>query len=157
MASYIDNNLAPGEQVLYRAKVSILSLIPLLILGLFTITLIIGIFIIAYALIVFFTTELAITNKRVVAKVGFLSRKTIEMSLQKTESIQIEQGLFGRLMNYGSILVSGAGAYVVQPVKKIDNPLAFRHAFLAAQEQASKPAPGPGSEAIKGSIEPAKV
>lgn len=54
-------------------------------------------------------TEFAITNKRVVYKTGWIRRKTIEIRLQRIESIGVAQGFWGRILNYGALEVSGIG------------------------------------------------
>jgi uncharacterized membrane protein YdbT with pleckstrin-like domain len=72
-------------------------------------------------------TELGITNRRVIAKVGVISRKVIEVRNDKIEGIHIEQSIFGRIFNYGSIAVSGSGQTIV-PLLFIADPLAFRRA-----------------------------
>jgi uncharacterized membrane protein YdbT with pleckstrin-like domain len=45
----------------------------------------------------------------VIAKFGFISRSTVELNIHKIESIQVDQGIFGRLFNFSSIIVAGAG------------------------------------------------
>ena len=110
MASYVESALTKGEQVVYKGKVSIWSLAPTLLLGLILLPLYgIGLLFWAVAAIKYLTTELAITNKRVIAKFGLISRSTIEINLQRIESIQVNQGILGRIFNFGSIIVSGAG------------------------------------------------
>lgn len=75
------------------------------------------------------TTELAITNRRTIAKFGWIRRSTIEMYNLKIESIQVEQGIAGRIFNYGSIILSGAGNPQA-PIPGIADPMAFRRALL---------------------------
>ena len=141
MAGYVESTLTKGEQVVYTGKTSIWSLLPLLILGLLTIWLWgLGIIFWILAAIRYMNTELAITNKRIIAKVGLVSRTTIELNLQKAESLQVVQSILGRTFDYGSIVVSGTGASKV-PVPGISQPLEFRRAFLDAQEQASQAKP----------------
>ena len=140
--SYIESALTKGETVLHQGKVSVWSLLPLILLGLATVWLAgIGLIFFALAAISYFTTELAITNKRVIAKVGLISRKTIELNLQKIESIQVDQSILGRVFNFGSIVVAGAGNPQA-PVRGISSPMKFRRAFIEAQENGAgeKPA-----------------
>ena len=61
------------------------------------------------AIILIKTTEFAITNRRVIAKRGFIKRQTIEILLAKVESIGINQNILGRIMNFGSVTVVGTG------------------------------------------------
>lgn len=139
MASYVESALTKGEQVVYQGKVSIWSLAPLLLLGLIFIAFYgLGLLFWAAAAIRYLTTELAITNKRVIAKFGLISRSTIEINLQKIESIQVNQGILGRIFNFGSIVVSGAGNPQA-PIPGISSPLQFRRAFVDTQESNGQP------------------
>ncbi len=76
------------------------------------------------------TTEIAITDRRIIFKRGFIRRDTIEMSLDKVESVDVRQSLFGRLLNYGDIVVRGTGSGF-EPLRTIDNPLEFRSHITA--------------------------
>ena len=137
MASYVEGALTKGEQVIYQGKVSIWTLSPLIIIGLILFFVWgLGLLFWIAAAIKYFTTELAITNKRVIAKFGLVSRSTIEINLQKIESIQVNQGILGRILNYGSIVVSGAGNPQA-PIPGISSPLQFRRAFVDTQESNS--------------------
>jgi uncharacterized membrane protein YdbT with pleckstrin-like domain len=78
------------------------------------------------------TSEFAVTNKRVVIKVGLISRRMIEMNLSKVESIEVRQDIPGRLVNYGTIVVIGTGG-TKEPFTTIDDPLAFRRAVQTQQ------------------------
>jgi hypothetical protein len=70
-------------------------------------------------------TEMAVTNRRVVIKTGLASRKTIEMLLNKVESIEVSETAFGRMLGYGTILVIGTGG-TTEPFQKVAQPLEFR-------------------------------
>jgi len=125
MGSYVNRNLASDEQVVYEAKVSWASQWLLILLGLGTIMMGIGIVFLLVAVINVLTTELVITNKRVIAKFGLISRKTVELKNSKVESVQVDQSIMGRLLNFGSIVVSGAGGPQA-PIPNISAPLQFR-------------------------------
>lgn len=126
MGTYVNNNLSNDEQVLYEAKVSWFSQAILIILGVLTIGFMgIGVIFWLAAAITVLTTELAITNKRVIAKFGLISRKTVELKIDRVESVQVDQSIMGRLFNFGSIVVSGAGGPQA-PIPNISAPLAFR-------------------------------
>ena len=71
-------------------------------------------------------TEIVVTNMRVVFKSGFLSRRTIEMNMDKVESVDVDQSILGRIFNYGEVLVRGTGSGF-EPLRKVDNPLALRN------------------------------
>ena len=139
MGSYVESALTKGEQVVYQGKISIWSLVPLMLLGLIFLAFYgLGLLFWAAAAIRYFTTELAITNKRVIAKFGLISRSTIEINLQKIESIQVNQGILGRIFNFGSIVVSGAGNPQA-PIPGISSPLEFRRSFIDTQESNGQP------------------
>jgi hypothetical protein len=70
-------------------------------------------------------TEMAVTNRRVVIKTGLASRKTIEMLLNKVESIEVSETAFGRMLGYGTIVVIGTGG-TPEPFHKMADPLEFR-------------------------------
>jgi len=132
--SYIDDSLVPGETVLHRAHVSWWSQTGFVILGLVLLVVVIGLFFLLYAWIRVHSTELAITNKRVIAKFGFIKRNTVEINLSKVEAVRVEQGFMGRLLNYGTILISGTGGSI-EPMPSIADPLDFRRKFMEATDQ----------------------
>jgi uncharacterized membrane protein YdbT with pleckstrin-like domain len=135
MASYIKNALIKDENIIYTGNVSFWSLAPLIILGfLFLAAFGIGLIFWLAAFIRYQTTELAFTNKRVIAKFGFISRQTIELNITKVESIQVSQGMFGRIFNYGTLIISGAGNPQA-PIPGISNPMGFRRAFMESQDK----------------------
>jgi len=76
------------------------------------------------------TTELAVTDHRVIFKTGLLSRHTIEMNRDKIESIDVDQSLLGRILGYGTIIVRGIGGSL-EPIRNIGDPLTFRSYITA--------------------------
>ncbi len=137
MASYVDAVVGANETIEYRAKVSLWSMLPLIVLGLFLLPLLgIGLIFIAIALIRYLTTELAITNKRIIAKFGFIKRDTIELLLSKAESVQVKQSILGRMLRYGTVIVSGAGNPQA-PIPGVAGPMEFRQQFMDIQERVS--------------------
>jgi len=76
-------------------------------------------------------TELVVTTKRVFAKHGLVKRESIELNHSKVESFIVTQGIFGRLFGYGTIAVNGTGG-VRTPIRRIESPLEFRRAAVAA-------------------------
>ena len=138
MSSYIESVLSNNEKVLYSAKVSVWSLLPLLALGLLLLPFLgLGLLFWLAAYIRYKTTELGVTDKKIIAKFGFIKRDTIELLLPKVESIQVTQSILGRMLNYGSIVVSGAGNPQA-PVPGIDAPMQFRKSFMEIQEKSHK-------------------
>lgn len=77
------------------------------------------------ALITMLTTEFAVTNRRVIAKTGFIRRHTLEMLLSKIESVSVHQGILGRMLGYGTVVVTGTGG-TKEGFKAITGPLAVR-------------------------------
>ena len=76
------------------------------------------------------STELAVTDRRIVIKVGLIRRTTMEMNRSKVESVAVHQGIWGRLLDYGTVVVKGTGGGV-EPLKNIDRPLDFRSEITA--------------------------
>jgi len=70
-------------------------------------------------------TEMAVTNRRVVVKTGLASRKTIELLLDKVESIEVSETAFGRMLGYGTIVLIGTGG-TPEPFHQVAHPLEFR-------------------------------
>ena len=129
--SYIDDSLIEGERVLHRARVAWWSQFGLLLLGILTLVLVVGLFLLAWAWIRVRSTEIAITNRRVIVKYGFVKRDTVEINLEKVEALRVEQGFMGRMLNYGTVFISGAGTSVA-PIKDVADPLVFRRKFMEA-------------------------
>lgn len=81
------------------------------------------------------STELAITSKRVIAKVGFISRSTVELSHRKIESFNVDQSIYGRIFGFGTIVVCGTGGGKT-PIPNIDDPLEFRRQAMKVADEA---------------------
>ena len=133
MASYVEGALITGEKVLHSGRVSWWSVWHLLLAGVLLLPFVVGLVFLAWAWIRVTSTELAITNKRVIAKFGFISRNTMEIAVQKVESIQVQQSLMGRMLDFGTLIISGTGTSHA-PIPSISDPMAFRRAFLEAQD-----------------------
>ncbi len=134
--SYIDDNLMSGEQVIYRTKLHWMVFgIPIIFAGITAvITLAVGYFFLFFLLAIiwvvssfisFKTSEFGVTNKRVLVKVGWIRRNSLETLLAKVEGIQVNQGILGRILNYGTIAVKGTGG-TSNPFHKIEAPFEFR-------------------------------
>lgn len=136
--SYVDDNLTKNEKVLFLAHVSsavflrslfsailamsvsllyffnrsVLATKPGERLLLITVTVCFAFIAIVQTLqatIRFVTTEFAITNRRLIAKTGFIRRHTVEMLLMKVESVSVNQSIFGRIFDFGTIIITGTG------------------------------------------------
>jgi uncharacterized membrane protein YdbT with pleckstrin-like domain len=89
------------------------------------------------------TTEIAVTDRRIIYKRGFIRRRTIEMHLDKVESVDVDQSILGRIFNYGDIIIRGVGVGI-EPLTNVDSPIAFRNHVTAEPTSApSAPAKAP--------------
>jgi uncharacterized membrane protein YdbT with pleckstrin-like domain len=154
MGRYIDDILQPGEKVLYSTNahwvfhlpgivlwvVAIAFLIlsrmfitetsTLLCLSLAAISALAALYFTLRAWFYRWITETDVTNLRVVHKTGFIKRRTFEMSLDKVESVDVNQSILGRILNYGDVTVRGVGEGA-ETIKTIDSPLDFRNHITA--------------------------
>jgi Bacterial PH domain len=73
-------------------------------------------------------TEFAVTDKRVIGKFGIIKRSSLELVLGKVESISVNQNLFGRIFNYGTVVVTGSGG-THQPIPYIADPMKMKQAI----------------------------
>ena len=76
------------------------------------------------------TTELAVTDRRVIYKSGLLARHTLEMNRSKVESVDVDQSILGRIFSFGTIIVRGTGGSL-EPIRMISDPLTFRSHITA--------------------------
>ncbi|WP_448029046.1 PH domain-containing protein [Bradyrhizobium liaoningense] len=149
MARYIDEILQPGERVLYSTNAHWIFYFPAIVawivgLALFVLSrqatadwlvllCLAGSGLVALAALYWtikgwfhrFTTETDVTNLRVVHKTGFIKRRTFEMALDKVESVDVDQTILGRILNYGDVTIRGVGEGI-ETIKTIASPLAFR-------------------------------
>jgi uncharacterized membrane protein YdbT with pleckstrin-like domain len=154
MGRYIDDILQPGEKVLYSTNshwifylpaigawiVAIVFLVlsrmivaetpALICLSLAAIVAIFALYKMLTAWFHRWTTETDVTNLRVVHKTGFIKRRTFEMSLDKVESVDVNQSILGRLLNYGDVTVRGVGEGA-ETISTIASPLDFRNHITA--------------------------
>jgi uncharacterized membrane protein YdbT with pleckstrin-like domain len=82
------------------------------------------------ALIRRMTTDLAVTDRRVIYKSGVLARHTLEINRSKVESVDVDQSVLGRILNFGTIVVRGTGGSL-EPIRMISDPLTFRSHITA--------------------------
>ena len=129
--SYIDQSLVQGETIVHRAHVSWWSQFWLVFLGILTAVVLVGFVFLAMAWIRVHSTEIAITNRRIIAKFGFVQRRTIEININQVEALRVDQGFWGRLLNFGTIIISGTGSSL-EPAPDIADPLVFRRKFMEA-------------------------
>jgi uncharacterized membrane protein YdbT with pleckstrin-like domain len=134
MTSYVESSLTSGEEILYTARLSLWTMAIHIALGVLLAVVLVGLVILMNVAVKYRSTEVAVTNKRVIMKRGFISRTTIEIALPKVESVQVAQSIWGRMFDFGSITISGAGN-PQEAIHGIATPMAFRKAVLEAQEQ----------------------
>ncbi len=86
------------------------------------------------AIVAYFTSEFGVTNQRVLIKVGLIRRDTFELLLNKVESFQVNQSILGRILGYGTIIISGTGGGK-NTFHNIDDPLFLKnHVQQSAKE-----------------------
>jgi uncharacterized membrane protein YdbT with pleckstrin-like domain len=163
--SYVEQNLSSGERVVYATRLHwIVLLRPILVDVIFSavgialfcwmvsgthehagviaavagLACLAGNTIFAIAYVRRDATEMAVTNKRVIIKVGFLTKRTIELFLSKVESVEVAQSLAGRILGYGSIAVRGTGG-TNEPFNHVASPLEFRHQVQHQIEEHTNP------------------
>jgi uncharacterized membrane protein YdbT with pleckstrin-like domain len=143
--SYIDSNLLDGEHVVYRTRLHwLLFILPVLFTVLVLspiawlmangtwrnfawIPLALGLLVLVATFIKRQSSDFAVTNKRVMMKVGVFATRSIELLLNKIEAIAVNQSLMGRILGYGDIAVTGSGG-TKESFSRIQGPLDFRRA-----------------------------
>lgn len=142
---YVESNLLPNEQITYRGRLHrIIYFLPVCLLLLAIVVALAGGGHIAagvlgaIALVLFIppwirstSSEFAITNKRVLIKIGLIRRHSLELLLQKVEGIGVDQSVLGRILGYGTITVSGTGG-TRETFAMIASPLEFRRQVQAS-------------------------
>ena len=158
---YVERHLLPDERVLYKTRLHwILLLRPALLLAL-------GLAILAVAwrmqaqpaifylggavaaagvlwglvhFVEMMTSEFAVTNIRLILKVGLVARHTTELLISKVEAIAVDQSLAGRFLNFGDLTVTGTGG-TLEPFPRVSDPIAFRnHVQQASIPTGQRPA-----------------
>jgi len=122
--AYIDESLSAGEEISGLFSQHWVVRIPMVIWLLLGITFPLAIY--EYLRVRY--TELGVTNKRVIFKTGIISRKSEEMKLTSIETVEIDQGILGRVLGYGNIKVSGRGASDVL-FRTVKDPMAVKRAI----------------------------
>lgn len=114
---YVDKMLGSQERVILEFKIHWIRFIFPVLLSFA----IIGI----PSLIRLLYTQYVLTDKRVILKTGFISRHTEELRLKKIETVEIRQGIIGRILGYGNIYITGTGtSYVL--FDAVFNPMAVK-------------------------------
>ena len=151
---YVDRVLQPGEQVIHKSRLhwlvygrailllaaavavalaaqqapdewrGVLDYVALALLGL-------AVLLALAAAIRRASTELVVTDQRIIFKRGVISRHTVEMNRSKIESVDVDQSLLGRMLNYGTVVVRGTGGSL-EPLANIESPLQLRSRITVA-------------------------
>lgn len=143
--SYVEKHLMVGEGVVYRTRLNTIVFVgPVIALFVAFMSLsneesrpfgvlflLAGLIAGSAAFINFKTSEFAVTTKRVILKTGFIRRCSQEILLSKIEGVQVNQGIIGRILGYGSVIIGGTGG-ARDPYHRINDPLGLRR---AVQEQ----------------------
>ena len=149
--SYIDGNLIAGERIVFRTRLHwLLFAVPVLFTAVVLlpiawllangtwqsaawIPLALGLLLLLGAVVKRQSSDFAVTNKRVMMKVGVFSTRSIELLLNKVEAIAVNQSFIGRLFGYGDIVVTGSGG-TKEAFAGIQDPLGLRRAIQAATD-----------------------
>jgi uncharacterized membrane protein YdbT with pleckstrin-like domain len=143
---YVTENLLKGERVIERARIHWwawgkglaviflgFALAATDAAGLAGFLFLFGLVLVVRGVILVLTTELAVTDRRVIAKFGLIRRRTVELLHQKVEGLTVDQSIFGRLLGFGTVVVNGTGSGRT-PVPHITKPLEFRKSALETVE-----------------------
>ena len=149
MMRYIDHILQPGETVAYTTTLHWVVYLPataLWLLALIALTVggalgpvsllvalvcaLVGLCLAANAWFRRWTTEIDVTDRRIVYKRGFIRRHTVEINMDKVESVDVDQSILGRMLNFGDITIRGTGVGI-EPLHDVDAPLEFRNQVTA--------------------------
>jgi len=154
MGRYIDEILQPGEKVLYSTNAHWIFFLPaiagwivaivfvvlsylvpagapaLLCLSMAAISAVVALYKTITAWFHQWTTETDVTDLRIIHKTGFIQRQTFEMSLDKVESVDVNQSILGRIFDYGDVTILGVGKSE-EKISTVSSPLSFRSAITA--------------------------
>lgn len=149
--SYIDRHLMEGERVVFRTRLHWRFVVSSMVVGVlllaagvagaFTpvpwvglVPVVLGLVVMGGAILRRRSSEFAVTDRRIVLKVGMLTTRSVEMLHSKIESVAVNQTLAGRMLGYGSIVVTGSGG-TREVFDGIQAPLEFRNAVSAAADR----------------------
>jgi len=171
--SYLDDNLLDGERIVYRARLHWTIFGASILVVLLGIALAIalrmfdpeywyvgaalagvGLLLAIGPAVRYTSSEFAVTNKRVLSKLGFIQRESDETLLSKVEAIGVDQGILGRILGFGTVTLTGTGG-TEERFTKISQPLEFRRQIqtqvVAFEERRGSPLPASASGESGGS------
>jgi uncharacterized membrane protein YdbT with pleckstrin-like domain len=126
---YIDQSLSQEERVLAYFSQHWICWVPVVLYGIT----IIGLPVALMKFIALYSTEMGVTNKRVILKTGLISRVTSEQLLKKTESIELNESIMGRILGYGNVhcTATGGSAFIL---KNVSNPVSVKRMIESGLE-----------------------
>jgi uncharacterized membrane protein YdbT with pleckstrin-like domain len=164
--SYLDDHLLAGESIVYRARLHwSIFLASLAVIGLgIVLAIVLGVYAPEYwylgaalagvglliaigPAIRYASSEFAVTDKRVVAKLGFIERESLETLLSKIEAIGVDQGVLGRMLDFGTITITGTGG-TEESFPRIAEPLEFRRQIQSQVVALDERRGGPQGEPV---------
>ena len=122
--SYISQTILPGEQIRYEAHFHWLEKFGALVLCF----VVVGFFYIIWM----WCAEMAITDRRMIYKRGWIIRRTEEISLHRIEEVNLRQSILGRILGYGKVQVRGMGGGNIT-LPTIGSPMRFKQALDKAK------------------------
>lgn len=142
---YVRESILPDETILCEASVHWWVFVPgtlFFLLGILSlrspatgiVLMLIGSVLAGKAYIVRISTELALTDRRIIAKFGLLNRNSVELIYRSVESLHVKQSIFGRTFGYGTIIIRGTGGGSA-PIPMISSPVEFKSRVLMALHQ----------------------
>ncbi len=155
--SYVQRVLQPGEVVRHTASIHWIVYLPgaafmlaagaTLIFGRYVWTghpsfwhwvasllAVVGLFFLIREWYGWWTTEVAVTNLRVIYKTGFIKRRTNEMNMDKVESVQVDQSILGRVLDYGTVIITGTGIGL-ETLTGVAKPIELRNSITGVSHQ----------------------
>ena len=169
--SYLDDHLLTGERIVYRARLHwtiFLTAIIVVVLGI-ALGILLQVVEPAYSLagaalagvglllaigpaVRYISSEFAVTDKRVLGKLGFIERESKETLLSKVEAIAIDQGVIGRILGFGTVTITGTGG-TQESFPRISEPLEFRRQIqsqiIAQEERRGSPSPAAPAASVE--------
>lgn len=173
--SYLDENLLPGERIVYRARLHWIIFgvaIAVVLLGVLLAIILrmyqpaysylglalagVGLLLAIGPAIRYTTSEFAVTDKRVLSKLGFIERESDETLLSKVEAIGVDQGIVARLLGFGTVTMTGTGG-TQEAFSMISHPLEFRRQIqsqvVALDERRSGAGVSPAAQPAESRVE----
>ena len=168
--SYIEHSLGEAETLLYRARFPWFhgaggwtALVLGLLIGVFAYAngfgllsgapVLVGLVVFLGVLVPIWTTEIGVTNQRLIYKRGLIWRKTQELQLRAIEEVKLDQGLLGRLLDFGRLDLHGTGVGDIR-LPALADPVGLRKALQDGMAAAALPAQPPEAAAVVHRVSP---